>query len=147
MDFALVIAGLAGLIAGGDLLVKGAVALARRMRISPMVIGLTLVGFGTSAPELVTSLQAAVSGAPGIAVGNVVGSNIANVLLILGVAALIAPVVVTPQALRRDGAVMLGSALALVALARTGWRVGRREGAALALAYAAYTGWLVAGVL
>ncbi|MBT0956011.1 calcium/sodium antiporter [Alphaproteobacteria bacterium KMM 3653] len=103
----LVILGLIGLIAGGELLVRGAVAAARRFGISPMVIGLTLVGFGTSTPELVTSLQAALAGSPGIAMGNVVGSNIGNILLILGLAGVIAPVVVDPAALRRDGSMML----------------------------------------
>jgi cation:H+ antiporter len=88
----LVILGLLGLVVGGELLVRGAVSAAKSFSISPMVIGLTLVGFGTSTPELVTSLQAALSGSSGIAVGNVVGSNIGNVLLILGIAALIAPI-------------------------------------------------------
>ena len=76
--------GLVLLIAGGDLLVRGAVRVAERLGVSPLVIGLTLVGFGTSTPELVTSVQAALSGAPGIAWGNIVGSNIANILLIAG---------------------------------------------------------------
>lgn len=102
----LVIVGLAGLVIGGELLVRGAVSAAKSFGISPMVIGLTLVGFGTSTPELVTSLQAAISGSSGIAIGNVVGSNIGNILLILGIAALIAPLTVDPKAFRRDGAVM-----------------------------------------
>jgi cation:H+ antiporter len=102
-----VIIGLAGLIAGGELLVRGAVSAAKTMGISPMVIGLTLVGFGTSTPELVTSLQAALSGSSGIAIGNVVGSNIGNVLLILGIAALLSPVSVDPAAFKRDGFVLL----------------------------------------
>lgn len=99
----LVFLGLAGLIAGGELLVRGAVSAARSFGISPMVIGLTLVGFGTSTPELVTSLQAALSGSSGIAIGNIVGSNIGNVLLILAIAALVAPIAVDPVAFRRDG--------------------------------------------
>jgi cation:H+ antiporter len=77
------------LLVGGDLLVKGAVGLARKFEIAPIVIGLTIVAFGTSAPELMISLKAALEGASGIAIGNVVGSNIANVLLVLGVPALI----------------------------------------------------------
>ncbi|MDA1001193.1 MAG: sodium:calcium antiporter, partial [bacterium] len=76
------------LFGGGELLVRGAVAAARRARVSPMLIGLTLVGFGTSTPELATSLQAALYGSPEIAVGNILGSNIVNILLILGIAAL-----------------------------------------------------------
>ena len=92
MVYLTVALGLALLIAGGEALVRGAVALAARLGVSPLMIGLTVVGFGTSTPELVTSLQAAFAGAPGVAVGNVVGSNVANVLLILGVAAVIAPI-------------------------------------------------------
>ncbi len=98
--------GLVLLVAGGELLVRGAVQLAQKFRISPLLIGLTLVGFGTSTPELVTSLQAAFSGSPGIAVGNVVGSNIANILLILGITALIFPVVVGKSGFKRDGVVL-----------------------------------------
>ena len=97
-----ILAGLAMLAVGGDLLVRGASSAARRMGVSPLLIGLTLVGFGTSTPELVTSLQAALAGSPGIAIGNVVGSNISNSLLILGVTALIAPLLVNRRAFRRD---------------------------------------------
>ena len=105
------LAGFVLLVAGGESLVRGAVALARRLGVSPLLIGLTLVGFGTSSPELVTSLQAAWIGSPGIAVGNVVGSNIANILLILAVAGLIRPLATSRQALTRDGAVMTVAAL------------------------------------
>lgn len=105
------IGGLILLVAGGELLVRGSVAAATRMGVSPLVIGLTLVGFGTSTPELVTSVQAALRDAPGIAYGNIVGSNIANVLLIGGLAALLCPILVSASALKRDGAVMLAVAL------------------------------------
>ncbi|WP_237214605.1 calcium/sodium antiporter [Falsiroseomonas oryziterrae] len=113
----LIIGGLVLLAAGGELLVRGAVRLAERMGVSPLLIGLTLVGFGTSMPELVTSVQAALVGSPGIAVGNVVGSNIANILLILGLAALISPVAVGSNALRRDGLLVVGVAVLLTAIA------------------------------
>ncbi|MFQ6552636.1 calcium/sodium antiporter [Aestuariibius insulae] len=133
----LVVVGLVGLIVGGELLVRGAVSAAKSFRISPMVIGLTLVGFGTSSPELVTSLQAALSGSSGIAIGNVVGSNISNGLLILGIAALIAPIAVDPKAFRRDGTVVvLASLLCLGAVLLS--EVGRLIGAALVVALAAY---------
>lgn len=99
------------LIAGGELLVRGAVQVASGMGVSPLLIGLTLVGFGTSTPELVTSVQAALAGAPGIAYGNIVGSNIANVLLIVGAAALLSPMIIASSALKRDGAVMLAIAV------------------------------------
>ena len=93
MVFLQLIFGFALLVAGGEALVRGAVSVAARFGVSPLLIGLTLVGFGTSTPELVTSLQAAFGGFPGIAVGNVVGSNVANILLILGVAAVIMPLI------------------------------------------------------
>ena len=94
--------GLVLLALGGELLVRGAVGAARRLGISPLLAGLTIVGFGTSTPELATSVQAALAGSPGIALGNVVGSNIANILLILGISALILPLAVNPAAFRRD---------------------------------------------
>jgi cation:H+ antiporter len=129
--------GLAALLVGGDLLVRGAVGIAQRFGLPPLVIGLTLVGFGTSTPELLTSLQGALAGAPGIALGNVVGSNIANILLILGVAALIAPVAVDRAAFRRDGTAMALATLAVAALCASG-AVGRVAGAALVAALAVY---------
>lgn len=86
MDFVFLGMGFAALIAGGELIVWSAVAIAHRLRSAPMIIGLTLVGFGTLTPELVTSVEAALIGSPGIAVGNVVGSNITNIMLILGFA-------------------------------------------------------------
>ena len=100
------ILGFALLVAGGEALVRGAVSVAVRFGVSPLLIGLTLVGFGTSTPELVTSLQAAFDGFPGISIGNVVGSNIANILLILGVAAVIMPMAIDPVPFRRDGAAL-----------------------------------------
>lgn len=95
--------GLVLLVVGGEVLVRGASSAARKLGVSPLMIGLTLVGFGTSTPELVTSLQAAFAGSPGIAIGNVVGSNISNALLILGLTALIAPISVDRRAFLRDG--------------------------------------------
>lgn len=107
----LVAGGLVLLGLGGELLVRGAVGMAARLGISPLLAGLTIVGFGTSMPELATSVQAALGGSPGIAVGNVVGSNIANILLILGISALILPLAVNPASFRRDSIAMGGSAL------------------------------------
>ena len=120
LNLILVAFGLVALLVGGDLLVRGAVGMARRFGVSPLVIGLTLVGFGTSAPELVTSLSAALAGVPGIALGNVVGSNIANILLILGVAALIRPVSAQMAGLPREAAWVGGSAVVLAGLAVAG---------------------------
>ena len=116
MVYLQLILGFALLVAGGDALVRGAVSVAARFGVSPLLIGLTLVGFGTSTPELVTSLQAAWNGYPGIAVGNVVGSNIANILLILGVAAIIMPVAVEPVAFRRDGGTLVVATVLAIAV-------------------------------
>jgi cation:H+ antiporter len=129
--------GLVLLVLGGDWLVRGAVALAERFRVPPLVIGLTIVGFGTSAPELLVSLKAALSGRGGIAIGNVVGSNIANILLILGIAALIGPIVARMADLRRDLAWMLGSSALLVPLFWNG-NLGRIEGAVLVVGILTY---------
>jgi cation:H+ antiporter len=108
------------LLFGAEYLVRGAVNLARRLNVSQMLIGMTIVAYGTTAPELVVSLQAALSGQPGISVGNVVGSNIANILLILGTSAVIFPIVIDRGALYRDSAVLMGSSLLFVALALSG---------------------------
>ncbi len=107
MDYLLVLAGLVLLIFGGEGLVRGSVAVARKLNISELVIGLTLVGCGTSMPELVTSLRAIDTGAVGISIGNVIGSNIANILLVLGAAALVRPILTNPRALKRDAAVVV----------------------------------------
>lgn len=115
MTYLTLIAGLILLLGGAEVMVRGAVTLARKLEISPMVIGLTVVAMGTSAPELIVAVEAALEGAAGIAVGNVVGSNIANILLILGVSGLIYPIASNPKAMRRDGS-MLGIMTLLFAL-------------------------------
>ena len=125
------------LVAGGEALVRGAVSVASRLGVSPLLIGLTLVGFGTSTPELVTSLQAAFDGLPGIAVGNVVGSNIANVLLILGVAAIIAPVAVARTGFGRDGGALAMATLLCVGVVLYG-ALDRWLGGVLIAALATY---------
>lgn len=107
----LVAGGLVLLAVGGELLVRGAVGMAARLGISPLLAGLTIVGFGTSTPELATSVQAAMAGSPGIAIGNVVGSNIANILFILGLSAVILPLSVNPASFARDSIALGGSAL------------------------------------
>ncbi len=132
--------GLVLLVSGGDGFVRGSVAIARRLGLSPLLIGLTLVGFGTSTPELLTSLQAALAGSPGIAIGNVVGSNTANILLILGVAALIQPLRTQPAAFRRDGTVVLLAALACLGVVMMG-EIGRPAGLLLVAALLAYVGY------
>ncbi len=104
--------GLIALMIGGELLVRGASLLATAMKISPLVIGLTVVAFGTSAPELGVSLKASLTGAADVAVGNVVGSNIFNVLVIAGLSALVMPLIVSSQLIRIDVPLMIGASLA-----------------------------------
>lgn len=116
MMYLMILAGLVLLFVGGEALVRGSVSVARRLNISELVIGLTLVGFGTSVPELVTSLQAVGRGAVGISVGNVVGSNVANVLLVLAIAAILSPIIVHPKTIMRDGLVMVAATAILCGL-------------------------------
>ncbi|MBV6657041.1 MAG: calcium/sodium antiporter [Devosiaceae bacterium] len=120
LDYLILLLGLAGLVVAGDFLVRGAVGLAERFGIPPLIIGLTIVALGTSAPELVVSIQAAFDGVADIAVGNVVGSNIANVLLVLGVPALIAAIPCDQQGLKRSTFFMLGVSVLFIALAFSG---------------------------
>ncbi len=137
-----ILLGLVGLIIGGDLLVRGASKLAAAAKISPLVIGITVVSFGTSAPELAVTVQAAHAGAPELAVGNVVGSNIANMLLILGVAALIAPLAVQSRIVRVDLPMIFGAAVALWLMALDG-AISWLDGAVLFAALAGYLVWSV----
>lgn len=109
-DYGLVLAGLALLAFGAEVLVHGAVSLALRLRVSPLLIGVTIVAWGTSTPELLVSVNASMSGNYGIAVGNVVGSNILNILLIIGLVAVISPITVPARAIGRDGLFALAAA-------------------------------------
>jgi cation:H+ antiporter len=137
MIYAEIAVGLVLLVVGAEALVRGSVTLARRIGVSSLLIGLTLVGFGTSTPELVASVTGALRGSPGIAVGNVVGSNICNVLLILGVGALIYPLATTRRAFARDGPVLLGASLLLLAVTWHG-SLSRLVGAIFIVMLAAY---------
>lgn len=132
-----IVAGLVVLVLGGEWLVRGASALAARFHIPPLIIGLTVVAFGTSAPELGVSLQAAFAGAADVAVGNVVGSNIFNVLFILGLSAMISPLVVSSQLIRFDVPLMIAISVLSWALARDGW-ISRLDGAILFLVLVGY---------
>ena len=120
MTYIFFVLGLIALFAGGEFLVRGASAIARKLHLSPMVIGLTVVGFGTSAPELLVSIQAALAGQPGLAIGNVLGSNIANVLLIIGTAASIAALVIRLRTVWRDLGFMLGATAILWVMLQDG---------------------------
>ncbi len=132
MLFALVllIAGILLLAAGAEGLVRGASSLALRLGMTPLVIGLTVVAFGTSAPELVATLRATVAGSPDMAMGNVIGSNISNIALVLGIAALISPLQVSPQVIRRDAPLSLFASFVLFLFLWDG-ALNRMEGAVL----------------
>ncbi len=116
----LLLVGFVTLVVGGELLVRGASGLAAAVGMSPLVVGLTIVAFATSAPELAVTLQAVQDGSPDLAVGNVVGSNIANVLLVLGIAALIGPLTVRYQLVRVDVPVMVAMGVLLLVVSLDG---------------------------
>ncbi|MBO6725573.1 MAG: calcium/sodium antiporter [Rhizobiaceae bacterium] len=140
LSLTLLAAGLALLIVSGDLLVRGAVQAAENLGISPLVIGLTVVSAGTSLPELLISVQAALTGAPGIAIGNVVGSNIANVLLVIGVPAMMVPIRPLGQGLRRNVTAMIAATLVFMMFMSNGL-LGRFEGLLLFACIIAYVYW------
>lgn len=121
MVYITLLAGLALLIAGAEGFVHGASAIALKLGVSSLLIGLTLLGFGTSAPELVISINAALEGAPGLVMGNIVGTNSANILLILGLGAALCPIPVHRTVLKRDGAMLITSALAGLAIVLLGY--------------------------
>lgn len=135
-----VLLGVVLLTGGGEALIRGSLGAARRLGISPLLSGLLIVGFGTSAPELVVSVDTALNGRPDIAVGNVVGSNIGNILLILGVCALIAPLAVKPLALRRDAVTVVAASILFLVLVG-GSAVGRADAAIFFMALVAYLLW------
>src|SRR5690606_26629276 len=136
------IGGLAILVAGAEIMVRGASRLAAALGVPPLIIGLTIVAFGTSSPELAVSLQSALSGQPELALGNVIGSNILNVLLILGASALIIPLVVAQQLVRLDVPIMIGASVLVWVLALNG-TLGRFEGAILFACMIFYLGFLI----
>ncbi|RLD72284.1 MAG: sodium:calcium antiporter [Bacteroidetes bacterium] len=125
--YLLLFVGLALLFVSGKFLVDSSVAISRRLKIPRMIIGLTVVAFGTSAPELLVSLQAAFSGYPEIVMGNVVGSNISNILLVLAITALIFPIPVPASSVKRDWPIMMAVSLLLYIFAMNGW-ISRLEG-------------------
>jgi cation:H+ antiporter len=130
--------GLLLVIGGGNLVVVGAISFARSAGVSETVIGLTVVALGTALPEFVTSLVAALRRHSDIALGNILGSNIYNILGIGGATALIAPTAIPQEIVRFDNVVMIAASLALLVFARSGYRIGRLEGAGLLAAYAVY---------
>lgn len=138
----LFVVGLALLVKGADFLVLGASRVATAAGVSSLVIGLTVVAFGTSAPEFAVSVQSAWSGKSDMAIGNVVGSNIFNVLFILGASALITPLLVAQQLVRRDVPIMVAISVLLWAIARDG-KLTRVDGVMLFVGLVAYTVWII----
>lgn len=133
------VAGLIYLLGGGDLLVRGAVALARRTGVPPVVVALSVVAFATSLPELVVAVRAALSGYPGLVLGSVIGSNVANVLLVVGASAAVFPLACGEGPVRRNGSIMLGVCFLFAALSLSG-EVTRFEGIALLVGLVAVLG-------
>jgi cation:H+ antiporter len=142
MNIVWFVAGLVALVVGADLLVRGASRLALSFGISPLVVGLTIVAFGTSAPEMAVSVNAVLDGKGDLSIGNVVGSNIFNVLFILGISALITPLLVHMQLIRQEVPIMLGASLLLVVLSLDG-RLSMGDGGLLFVLVVAYTAFLI----
>lgn len=134
--------GLVGLVAGAELLVRGAAAIATRLGVAPVVIGLTVVAFGTSAPELAVSVSAGIGGNGDVAFGNVAGSNIANILLILGGSAVVGTLAVTQRIIRIDIPLVIGASLVTLLLSLDN-EIGRLDGVVLFAGIVAYTWWLI----
>jgi cation:H+ antiporter len=141
-DVMLILVGTVGLVVGAQLLVTAASAIARDFGVSEVVIGLTLVAFGTSVPELAASVVASLKGEAQIVLGNVVGSNIFNVTLILGAASLVRPIPVDPGVVRVEGPLMIALSIGLLPLILTRRRLTRWEGALLVFGYVAFVAWL-----
>lgn len=141
LNLFLIAIGLAALAWGADLFLGGAVAIAKHLKISEAVIGLTLVAFGTSVPELAACLIAALRKHPDICLGNLVGSCIYNVLAIIGVSGLVTPLPIGGEMFRLHMPVMIGATILLLVFVATGLRVSRKEGAALLVCYGGYVGW------
>jgi cation:H+ antiporter len=137
LTFILFVAGLGLLVGGAELLVRGAARLAAILGITPLIIGLTVVAVGTSAPEIAVALQSSASGQADLALGNIIGSNIANVLLILGFAALVAPLAVPQLLIRQDVPIMIGASLVVLVLGLDG-TLGRLDGFLLLAGIVAY---------
>jgi cation:H+ antiporter len=142
MDILFFILGLACLVTGAEFLVRGAARLALSFGISPLAVGLTVVAFGTSTPELAVSIEAAWVDKAGIAMGNAVGSNIANVLLVLGISAVIVPLVVANQLIRQEVPIMIGFSLLLLVLAFDG-QISRFDGVIFAVLLTSYTAFVI----
>ena len=145
VSLVMVIGGLVGLVLGGRLIVHAAVAMAHVLGVSELVIGMTVVALGTSLPELATSIVGAVRGHADLILGNVLGSNVFNLLLVMGVVAQIQPLPVYPQSLRFDLPMMIAFACVLMPIMLSGLRISRWEGGVLFTAYIAFIAWQTMG--
>jgi len=138
------IVGLVCLVAGAELLVRGAAGIASRLGIAPVIVGLTVVAFGTSAPELAVSISAVRGGSADVAFGNVVGSNIVNILLILGASAVVGGLAVSQRIIRLDVPLLFSASVAVLLMSLDG-SIGRVDGIILFAGVVSYTGWLIKG--
>ena len=138
MTYLLIVIGFALLLFGGEIVVRASVSLSERLGVSPMIVGLTVIGFGTSLPELVVNVNAALSGSTGLAIGNVVGSNIANTMLVVGVAAAIQPLVVAPELMRRDTTAMMAATLVFIGIGLLTSRIEWWHGVLMVIALCTY---------
>jgi cation:H+ antiporter len=141
LEYLLLIGGFIVLIIGGEALVKGAVSLALKLNISPLVVGMTIVSFGTSAPELLVSLEAATTGHPDVSIGAVIGSNISNIGLVLGLTVLIFPIAISRDTLRIDWPLMMLASLLFFIFAQNGM-IEFYEGVVFVLILLLFTGWI-----
>lgn len=142
LDILTILIGLAVLLVGGDLLVRGAVGLATALKVAPLLVSLTIIAFGTSAPELVVAVTSVLDGEPGMALGNIVGSNIANVLLVLGLPALIYPISAHVPGLRRHAVALVAATAIFTAIAYGARALDRTSGTALAAGIILYVAFL-----
>ncbi|MCF7871373.1 MAG: calcium/sodium antiporter [Candidatus Omnitrophica bacterium] len=141
----LLLLALAGVVWGAHLMVDGGVYLARFFGISPWIIGITVFALGTSLPEIASSFSAAIKRVPSISIGNIIGSNIFNILLVIGVAALIKPIYINPSVLKLELPILLGFTFLLFTVMLTHYKIVRIEGLILTLSYVGFLIWLIAG--
>ena len=143
MEYLYIILGLVVLVVGGEVLVKGAVAIAYRYKLSPLVVGMTIVSFGTSAPELLVSVQAALEGHPQISIGNIVGSNISNLALVLGITTIIFPMPVKENTIKIDWPIMMGATILFYLAIAFDSVLNWYEGLSFVVLLVAFLTWLI----
>lgn len=143
LNFGMILGGLILLVLGGDLIVRGAVGIATRIKVPTLVIGLTIVAIGTSAPEIVVSIQAALANHPDIAMGNIIGSNISNILLVLGISAIIYPISINSLIISRDTPFLIGLTMFFILMCATNTVISRNEGIGLVILLVIYLSYTI----